>query len=44
VLGEDDGYRSPRADCGGGHQGVHAGCRPKTVTTVLGPVQVTRLV
>ena len=42
VLHDDDGYAGPHAKCGNGHQAGYAGCRPKTVTTVLGPVRVTR--
>jgi hypothetical protein len=42
VLAGDAGYCGPRADCGAGHRAAYAGCRPKTVTTVLGPVPVTR--
>ncbi len=42
VLAGDDGYRGPRAGCGQGHHGVHAGSRPKTITTVLGPVTLRR--
>ncbi len=43
VLAADgDGYAGPRAKCGAGHQAVYAGRRPKTITTVLGPVRVTR--
>jgi Uncharacterised protein family (UPF0236) len=42
VLAGESGYQGPRADCGRGHQAGYAGRRPKTVTTVLGPVQVTR--
>ena len=42
VLQDDDGYAGPHAKCGNGHQAGYAGRRPKTVTTVLGPVRVTR--
>ena len=42
LSGEDDGYAGPRAGCRAGHQAVYAGSRPKTITTVLGAVQVTR--
>lgn len=43
VLDEqDDGYAGPRAGYGCGGQAVYAGSRPKTVTTVLGPVRITR--
>ena len=40
--GQDDGYAGPAAECPAGHRAVHAGSRPKTVTTVLGPVRITR--
>ena len=42
VSDQDDGYAGPRAGCGCGGQAVYAGSRPKTVTTVLGPVRITR--
>jgi hypothetical protein len=42
LAGGDDGYAGPHATCGAGHQAGYAGCRPKTVSTVLGPVQVMR--
>ena len=42
ILAADTGYQGPQAGCGRGHQAAFAGCRPKTVTTVLGPVRVTR--
>ena len=42
VLAGEDGYAGPHAGCGNGHQAVYAGCRDKTVTTVLGPVRLTR--
>ncbi len=42
VLAGEDGYAGPHAKCGNGHQAVYAGSRPKTIATVLGPVQVTR--
>jgi hypothetical protein len=42
VLADEDGYAGPHAGCGNGHQAVYAGCRDKTVTTVLGPVRLTR--
>lgn len=42
VLAGDDGYRGPRAGCGNGHQASHAGRRDKVITTVLGPVRITR--
>jgi hypothetical protein len=43
VLDEqDDGYCGPHAACGCGGQAVHAGSRPKTITTVLGPVTLRR--
>jgi hypothetical protein len=43
VLDEQgDGYCGPRAPCGCGGQAVYAGSRPKTITTVLGPVTLRR--
>jgi len=42
VLAGEDGYRGPHAGCGCGGQAVYAGRRDKTVTTVLGPVRITR--
>ena len=42
VLAGDDGYAGPHVKCGAGHQAGYAGSRAKTVSTVLGPVQVTR--
>jgi hypothetical protein len=42
LAGDGDGYAGPHAKCGAGHQAVYAGSRPKTVSTVLGPVQVMR--
>jgi hypothetical protein len=42
VLADDDGYAGPHAKCGAGHQASYAGRRPKTVSTVLGPVQADR--
>jgi hypothetical protein len=42
VLADDDGYAGPHVKCGAGHQAGYAGSRPKTVSTVLGPVQVAR--
>ena len=42
VLGGQDGYAGPRAECGCGAQAVYAGCREKTITTVLGPVRLKR--
>jgi hypothetical protein len=43
VLSGEDGYCGPRAACGGcGGQAVYAGCRDKTISTVLGPVRITR--
>ena len=38
LAGEEDGYAGPHAGCGCGGQAVFAGSRPKTITTVLGPV------
>jgi hypothetical protein len=42
LAGDGDGYAGPRIKCGAGHPAGYAGSRPKTVSTVLGPVQVTR--
>ena len=42
ALAGQDGYAGPRAGCGCGGQAVYAGSRGKTVTTVLGPVRITR--
>jgi hypothetical protein len=43
VLGsDDDGYAGPHAKCASGHQAAFAGRRPKAITTVLGPVRVSR--
>jgi len=40
---QDDGYAGPRAGCVScGGQAGHAGSRPKTITTVLGPVTLQR--
>jgi hypothetical protein len=42
LAGDDDGYAGPHAKCRAGHQAGYAGSRPKTASTVLGPVQVAR--
>jgi hypothetical protein len=42
LAGGDDGYAGPQVKCGAGHQAGYAGSRAKTVSTVLGPVQVMR--
>jgi len=42
LAGGDDGHAGPQVKCGAGHQAGYAGSRPKTVSTVLGPVQVMR--
>ncbi len=42
LAGGDDGYAGPHAKCAAGHQAGYAGRRPKTVSTVLGAVQVMR--
>jgi hypothetical protein len=42
VLAGEDGYCGPRAGCGCGGQAGYAGCRDKTVATVLGPVTLRR--
>ena len=42
LAGGEDGYAGPQVKCGAGHQAGYAGSRPKTVSTVLGPVRVIR--
>jgi hypothetical protein len=42
LAGGGDGYAGPRATCPAGHRAVYAGSRPKTITTVLGPVTLWR--
>jgi hypothetical protein len=42
VLADGTGYRGPRAGCGCGWPADYAGCRPKTISTVLGPVTISR--
>ena len=42
LAGGEDGYAGPQVKCGAGHQAGYAGSRPKTVSTVLGPVRVMR--
>jgi hypothetical protein len=42
LAGDGDGYAGPHAECGHGHRASYAGCRPKVITTVLGPVRVAR--
>jgi hypothetical protein len=42
LAGGGDGYAGPRATCPAGHQAGYAGSRPKTITTVLGPVTLSR--
>ncbi|MGH3122753.1 MAG: ISKra4 family transposase [Streptosporangiaceae bacterium] len=42
VLTGEDGYCGPHAWCGCGGQAAYAGRRDKTVTTVPGPVRLTR--
>ena len=42
LAGDEDGYAGPQVKCGAGHQAGYAGSRPKTVSTVLGPVRVIR--
>jgi hypothetical protein len=37
-----DGYTGPHAKCPDGHQAGYAGVRDKTITTVLGPVTLSR--
>jgi hypothetical protein len=42
VLAGGTGYAGPRAGCGCGWPADYAGCRPKTISTVLGPVTISR--
>ena len=42
LAGGEDGYAGPQVKCVAGHQAGYAGSRPKTVSTVLGPVRVIR--
>jgi hypothetical protein len=43
LAGDGDGHCGPRAACSNcGGQAVYAGTRNKTITTVLGPVRVSR--
>jgi hypothetical protein len=42
LLGIDAGHRGPRPGCGNGHQAQFISYRPKTIDTVVGPVQLTR--
>jgi hypothetical protein len=42
LLTTDAGYAGPRLACAAGHLAVFAGCRDKTVDTVLGPVTLRR--
>ncbi len=42
LAGDADGYAGPHATCANGHQAGYAGSRAKTITTVPGPVRVTR--
>jgi hypothetical protein len=42
VLAGGDGYAGPHAKCPDGHQAGYAGARDKTITTVLGPVTLSR--
>jgi hypothetical protein len=42
LAGGGDGYAGPHAKCPGGHQAGYAGARDKTITTVLGPVTLSR--
>ena len=39
LASDDDGYADSHVKCGAGHRAGYAGSRPKTVSTVLGPVQ-----
>ena len=42
LLAADRGYAGARVACGRGHQADLAGCRARTVDTVLGPVTIRR--
>jgi hypothetical protein len=42
LLAADPGFRSPRLDCGNGHQAEFISYRDKTFDTVLGPVTLSR--
>jgi len=43
LAGDGDGHRGPRAACSScGGQALYAGTRDRTITTVLGPVRVSR--
>ncbi len=42
LAGGGDGYAGPHAKCPQGHQAGYAGARDKTITTVLGPVTLSR--
>jgi hypothetical protein len=42
VLSGADGYAGPHARCPDGHRAVYAGVRDKAISTVLGPVRLTR--
>ena len=42
LAGDGDGYAGPHVKCVSGHEAAFAGRRPKTITTVLGPVRVSR--
>jgi len=42
VLAGGGGYAGPHAKCPDGHQAGYAGARDKTITTVLGPVTLSR--
>jgi hypothetical protein len=42
LAGGGDGYAGPHAKCPDGHQAGYAGARDKTITTVLGPVTLSR--
>ena len=42
VLAGGGGYAGPHAKCPDGHQAGYAGIRDKTITTVLGPVTLSR--
>jgi hypothetical protein len=42
LLALDAGHRGQRIDCGSGHQAELVSYRPKTVDSVLGPVELRR--
>jgi hypothetical protein len=42
LAGDGDGHAGPHAKCPDGHQAGYAGVRDKTITTVIGPVRISR--